>query len=236
MKKVIVANWKMNPRTEQAARKLARESDFKGVVVAPPFPFLEPVEKVLKNALLGAQDVFFENPFPGGAYTGEVSASMLKKIGVSYVIVGHSERRNLGETDAVIAKKVKAVLAENLKVILCVGERRQIRSRGMAEVLHFIDSQLKRSLAGVSSRRNIVVAYEPVWAIGSGKNDRPEDTAVVANFIRKKLKVPVLYGGSANSKNISEFFKNGGVDGALVGGASLNGGEFKELVRRSGIN
>lgn len=233
MKKVIVANWKMNPRTEGAARKLARDSDFVGVVVAPPFPFLEPVNKVLKNALLGAQDVFFENPFPGGAYTGEVSATMLKKLGVSYVIVGHSERRSLGETDAVVAKKVKALLAEKLKVILCVGEKKQVRSRGMAAVLHFIDGQLKRSLAGVSVRKNIAVAYEPVWAIGSGKNDRPEDTAAVAKFIRKKLKLPVLYGGSVNSKNISEFFENGGVDGALVGGASLRGKEFKKLVTRS---
>lgn len=235
MKKMIVANWKMNPRTERGAIALARASDFPGVVVAPPFPFLESVKKVLRKASLGAQDVFFENPFPGGAYTGEVSAAMLKKLGVSYVIVGHSERRNLGETEAVVAKKVKAVLAEKMRVILCIGEHKQVRARGMGAVLSFIDGQLKRGLAGVASRRNVVVAYEPIWAIGSGKNDRPEDTEMIARAIREKWGVQVLYGGSVNSKNIFAFLKIGSIDGVLVGGASLKQAEFRKLVKKSGI-
>lgn len=233
MKKLLVANWKMNPRTEREAIKLARASDFKNVIIVPPFPFLEEIKKVLKQASLGAQDVFFENPSPGGAYTGEISATMLKKLGVSYVIIGHSERRHLGETDAVVNKKIKAALAVKLKVIFCVGENIAIRRKGMNAVVRFIGNQLVSGTKGIVSKKNIIVAYEPIWAIGSDKNDCPEDTAIVADLIRKKLGARVLYGGSVNSENISVFLSYGGVDGVLIGGTSLRVSEFKKIVKQS---
>lgn len=232
MKKLLVANWKMNPRTEHEAVALARASDHKNVVIAPPFPFLEAVKKEINWATLGAQDVFFENPSPGGAYTGEVSVGMLQKLGVSYVIIGHSERRSRGETDAVVRKKIKAALAGKLKVILCVGEGNAVRRRGMTAVTRFIGGQLARGTKGIASRKNLMVAYEPLWAIGSGRNDRPEDTAIVAHFIRRRMKVPVLYGGSVNRINICAFLTSGGVDGALVGGASLKREEFRTMIKK----
>lgn len=230
MKKIFVANWKMNPRTEGEAVRLAHAGDFPGSIIAPPFPFLENVGAVLKHASLGAQDVFFENPIPGGAYTGEVSLEMLKKLGVSHIIIGHSERRAMGETDEIINKKIKAALKEKMKVIFCVGENRTVRRRGQKAVAAFLNGQLTRGVQGVMGRKNIIVAYEPLWAIGSGKSDRPEDTADMARFIRARMKTPVLYGGSVTAKNISGFLTHGNVDGVLVGGASLRPREMKVIA------
>ncbi len=135
MRKILIANWKMNPLSEREATKLARLSDFSGVVIAPPFPFLAAVGKSVKSAALGAQDVFFEKE---GPYTGEVSPGMIKKLGVKYVIVGHSERRAAGESDDVIAKKAGAALAAGLKVVLCVGESRSVREKGISESKAFV--------------------------------------------------------------------------------------------------
>lgn len=230
MQKLIVANWKMNPKTKSEAVWLARASDFKNVVIAPPFPFLEDVKKVLKRATLGAQDVFFKS-VTKGPFTGEVSATMLKRLGVRYVIVGHSERRRMGETDAIVNKKVKAVLNAGLKVVLCIGENISVRRRGIKVAEKFVKRQLISALKGIRSRKNILVAYEPIWAIGTGKNDKPEDTAVIVRSIKHTVRTRVLYGGSVKPANITSFLARGAVDGALIGGASLRVDSFIQIVR-----
>lgn len=247
MKKLIVANWKMHPDSAKNAVSLAAKiekgipkSNKAEVVIAPPFPFLEDVKKVLKNSKLGAQDVFFENK---GAYTGEVSPSMLKSSGVEYVIIGHSENRKLGETDAIINKKIKATLKEGLKVILCVGEGLEIRKKGLSSAKNFVQAQLKKDIPTTNYKlptTQLVVAYEPVWAISTNKNskpDRPEDSAEMIKYIKQILHSKfyilnsrVVYGGSVNSRNAKNFLQYKEIDGALIGGASLKAEEFIKII------
>lgn len=241
MPKLIAANWKENPRTEVQAltlfRAVAKMKSAKGmeVTVCPPFIYLERISEVRRRekkvyVALGAQDVFWEEK---GAYTSEVGPRMLRSLGVRYVIVGHSERRRwLKETDAMINKKIKLALRDGLNVILCVGEPLSVRNRGVAAAENFVRSQLEKDLRGVSatSRKKIVVTYEPVWAIGTGRYDRPEDACAMAEFITRKAGVKVLYGGSVNSKNIADFVQYNQISGALVGGASLRAEEFKNMV------
>lgn len=232
------------------------------LVVVPPFVYLSEFKnsrsrlgfggrvktKKLKNLKLGAQNVFWENPrFGGGAYTGEISVKMLKNLGVEYVIVGHSERRRyLGETDEMVNKKVLAALKGGLKVILCVGEGLSIRRAGKKAVEKFIKNQLQKDLKNIllnfksyilNSR--LAVAYEPLWAIGTGHSDTPEDAVEIIKFINKwlnvkcqKLKVKVLYGGSVDSKNIADFLKHSEIDGALIGHASLKAAEIKKIISK----
>ncbi len=228
MKKLIIANWKSNPDSLVQAKKLGRDIDKPGVVIAPPYPFLESLGKTLRRATLGAQDVFGADR---GAYTGEVSLSQLKDLKVKYIILGHSERRKfLGETDELINKKVKAALRAGFKTVLCVGEWRR-QSLSQAKV--FVRGQLKKDLAGVRSYRNLIITYEPVWAIStskSGKPDKPENAAQMARFIKSIIKAKVIYGGSVNAKNARSFLKYKEIDGALVGGASLKPREFLKII------
>lgn len=248
MKKIIIANWKMNPTTERQAINLAKASDYKNVVITPPFPFLGAISKTLKRAELGSQDVFWAEK---GAFTGEVSAQQLKNIGVQYVIIGHSERRRyFHETDEMINQKVRAALKANLKVILCVGENKFVRKKGISAAKRFIKNQLQKDLkdlthnslprrqAGKLITQNLIIAYEPIWAVGTGKSDQPEDVVEMARFIKKVLdsrfKIHdsrVLYGGSVNSKDVESFIKHREIDGALVGRASLRVGEFKKIIK-----
>lgn len=235
MKKLLVANWKMNPITAEKAVSLAKAEDLSGVVIAPPFSFLEDVKRAVQNAEIGGQDVFWEG---SGAYTGEVSPEMLKNMGVSYVIIGHSERRShLKETDEMINKKVIKALSTKLKVILCVGEGLNTRERGISEVEKFVKHQLAVDLKNVGEFKagDLTVAYEPVWAIGTGKADNPQDASAIHGFIKKTLtdmgksEVEVIYGGSVNSDNIESFISSEDIDGALVGGASLKPEEFNKI-------
>jgi triosephosphate isomerase len=238
MKKIIIANWKMNPQTLRGAIKLAKASDKKNVVIAPPFVFTEEIGKMLKKAKLGAQDVFWKD---SGAYTGEVSWRELKRLGVAYVIIGHSERRALGENDSVVNKKLRVVLTHGFKVILCVGEKWGVRKRGVAAAKHFVVSQLKKDLEGVVGSKlrvsGLMIAYEPVWAIGTGKNDVPESASEMAQFIKELLTTHyklqtarVLYGGSVKVRNAKQFLGVRNIDGLLVGGASLKAEEFKKII------
>ncbi|MEK7212412.1 MAG: triose-phosphate isomerase [Patescibacteria group bacterium] len=245
--KLLIANWKMNPRSLTEALKLARASDKKGVVICPPFVFLEEVGKALKHAALGAQDVFAEDK---GAFTGEVSPKMLKNLGVKYVIIGHSEKRKTGDTDALINKKVKAALRAGLKVILCVGEGKEVRRRGVSAAKNFVKRQLQKDLAGAISykpkTKSLFVAYEPIWAISTEKGaraDTPESAAQMSRFIKNllkaisyKLKADVLYGGSVTSRNVSRFLRRPEFSGALVGGASLKAGEFRQIITKTSHN
>ncbi|RJQ28583.1 triose-phosphate isomerase [Candidatus Parcubacteria bacterium] len=232
MQKLLIANWKLNPLTLPEAIRLGRAEDKKGVVISPPFPFVGAVGKALRYAALGAQDAFWESPPAGGGpYTGEVSPAMLKKLGVRYVILGHSERRRwLGETDKMINRKVRAAMAAGLKVILCVGEPKEVRRRGIGRAMAYVKNQLRADLKG--ARGSLVIAYEPIWAIGTGKPDNPKETVEIARFIKRfvRPRPRVLYGGSVTSRNTKNFLQYKDIDGALVGGASLKAVEFKKII------
>jgi triosephosphate isomerase len=249
--KLLIFNWKMNPVTLQEALDLARASDKKNVVVAPPFVFLERIGKILKNAELGAQDLFWENPpAGGGAFTGEISASMLKNISVKYMIIGHSERRQyLGETDEIISKKVKTAIENKLIPILCVGEIKR-RGKGKEErekqAMEIIKNQLQKDLVMIHDSRfmiqEFIVAYEPVWAIGTGIPCKPEEAARIHRLIRKFLDsrfkirdLRIIYGGSVDSKNIEDLMKCQEIEGVLVGGASLKIDEVRKIIKKCKI-
>jgi len=236
MRKLIVANWKSNPATEKEAIELAKKTDFEGIVIAPPFVFIKAVKKTLTRANLGAQNVFWG----GGAHTGEVSPAQLKGLGVSYVIIGHSEMRSIGETDEIINKKVLAALEAGLKTILCVGENASVRSSGIEAAKSFVKAQLVKDLVGIENFKlkieNLSVAYEPLWAIGTGNPDTPENAAEMSAFIKSllttnyRLQTAVLYGGSVTGKNAAAFLSQKEIDGALVGGASLKPDDFSKIV------
>lgn len=235
--KLIVANWKSNPLKAADAVELAKATDLDGAVICPPFIFLETVKENISKAKLGAQDDFWGNT---GAYTGEISWRQLTEMGVEYVILGHSERRKyLKETDELINNKVIASLEAGLKVILCVGEDSQTRNQGINSAKNFVEQQLDKGLIGIDAvklKANLIIAYEPIWAIGTGSADTPasasEISGFIKNFISKKygLKVQVLYGGSVNTGNAKEFLENPNIDGALVGGASLKPEELKKIA------
>lgn len=250
MKKIIIANWKMNPKSPKDALRLANGvwrgiKNIKNVevVLAPPFIFLPNVSRSMFHVSrfkLAAQDAFYES---GGAYTGEISASQLKSIGVKYIILGHSERRAMGETNEIVRKKLKIVLESGLKAVLCVGEAErksgEVFPKIVREELLGGIRKIKKSLLA-----NLIVAYEPVWAIsgnGRGKADTPKNVYEMAILIRRELyralgrrvasKIPALYGGSVDEKNAAEFVAKGAVDGLLVGRTSLNANKFVKLVK-----
>lgn len=237
MAKLLIFNWKMNPATPGEASVLAQASDYENVVVAPPFPFLETVADVLIKAKLGAQDLFWE---AAGAFTGEVSAQELKNIGTSHVIVGHSERRHkLGESDEVVAKKMKAAIDAGLIPILCVGETKEQRENGNWQSV--IEGQLNSAISQFEIpplKFNFLIAYEPVWAIGTGDPETPEHAAETIGFIKKilsnwklEISTKILYGGSVDSRNLKNFLQRKEIDGALVGGASLKIEEVEKMVK-----
>lgn len=207
-------------------------------LICPSFTSIYPAYEILKdsNIFLGAQNV---SEFEDGARTGEVSTNMLKNIGVSFVILGHSERRSIyNETNEIVNEKVKRALAEELKVILCVGEEEIDRENNNHE--NIVKEQLINSLKNVKSSENLVIAYEPVWAIGTGKTCNPEDAEKMCLFIRNTLSdifskekaetIRILYGGSVKPANIKNLMTNENIDGALVGGASLKAKDFSDLV------
>ena len=210
------------------------------VVVAPVFPYLETAVQLTQGTAvhIAAQNMHFEE---SGAYTGEVSPSMLVDIGVEYVIIGHSERRTyFNETDETVNLKVKAALAHDLIPIMCCGETLQQREQG--EMQSFIEGQIEAGLDGISKEEveNIVIAYEPIWAIGTGKTATVEQAQEVCALIRRKLealydiktadKISILYGGSVKSGNVGELTSSLDIDGGLVGGASLKADEFTKII------
>ena len=243
---VIAGNWKMNTDVVsglELAREILEQSDgITGVekIVCPPFVALAGISELLggSSVHVGAQNVSANE---NGAYTGEISTSMLEGL-VSHVIVGHSERRALyDETSADVAAKAAAVVSAGLIPILCVGEALEIRQAGNA--ISFVADQLESSLAGYTAWESLIVAYEPVWAIGTGEaatsEQAQEMTAVCREVIRKLApnaadSVRVLYGGSVNSGNIDELLEQPDIDGALVGGASLKADEFSKLITAAG--
>ncbi len=246
-KKFVAGNWKMFT-TRTTARELAAavvrgigKEERVSVAVCPPFPYLSVVADVLKGSCvaLGAQNCYHEKE---GAFTGEVSPAMLVDVGYRYVILGHSERRHkLGETDAFINRKVYAALAAGLEVILCLGETLQERQANRTEAV--LDTQLNGSLAGLDAAalQHVLLAYEPVWAIGTGQNATPEQAQQAHAFIRGRIRerfgeesasaLPIQYGGSVKPDNAASLFSQADVDGGLIGGASLNADHFLAIVR-----
>ncbi len=244
---LIAGNWKMNKTVEEAVSivgelksKVADIHD-REVLVCPPYVSLVVMKELLKNSKikLGAQNMYYEK---SGAFTGEISASMLKSAGCEYVIIGHSERRQLfGETNESVNKKMAAALANGLIPIVCVGETLEQRENN--ETFQVIEKQLKVGLAGLNQQDSsgIVIAYEPVWAIGTGKTATPQQAEEVHKFIRDTYSsmygsesaesVRILYGGSVKSDNVSDIIKQPDIDGALVGGASLKADEFSKIAR-----
>ncbi|MEX0321142.1 MAG: triose-phosphate isomerase [Puniceicoccaceae bacterium] len=247
MRKYLIAgNWKMN-KTDSEGVDLVKEINLAlgnqtdvGVAVCPPFTALESAAKALEdsNVQLGAQNM---HPKQEGAYTGEVSAVMLRSFFCTFVILGHSERREyFKESDAFINEKVLAALDSSLKPILCVGETLEQREAG--ETINVVKTQLIEGLKGVTADAadNVVIAYEPVWAIGTGKTATPEMAQEVHKMIRDELtallgeaasaKIRILYGGSMKPENASDLMDQPDIDGGLIGGASLSSKPFVELV------
>jgi len=247
-RKVVVGNWKMHT-TGAEARQLAsgvvdglRTEDRVSVILFPPFPYLALVREILKGSriALGAQNMYPENE---GAFTGEVSPAMLIDLGCRYVILGHSERRHkLGESDAFIHQKVRFALTSGLDVILCVGETLEQRKTNQTEAL--LDRQLSLGLAGVpvTALPRISIAYEPVWAIGNADHhatpQQAEDAHAILRARFAKLfgeeaadAVTIQYGGSVEPDNAAAFLRRNGVDGALIGGASLKADQFLAIIR-----
>lgn len=241
----MAGNWKMNKTSSEGAA-LAKElvDAVAGcnakVLVAPPFTTIPAVKEVVKgtNVLLGAQNM---SDSESGAHTGEISVLMLKDLGVDVVILGHSERRLIyGEQDAFINRKVKLALAHDLEVILCVGETLEDREAGKVEEV--VKTQLVGGLEGLSKEdlKSVTIAYEPVWAIGTGKTATPEDADSVHAFIREEIEklfdkeaaddVIIQYGGSVKPTNVKELMAKENIDGALVGGASLKSELFIPIV------
>ncbi|MCA0899376.1 triose-phosphate isomerase [Microbulbifer agarilyticus] len=240
-KTLVAANWKMHGSKTFAEQLLAElNSGLESgkcsaqVVICPPYPYLGLVGEIASDLGLGAQNLSEQ---ASGAFTGEVSAEMLKDFGADYVIVGHSERRSLyGETSALVAEKFAAAKASGLVPMLCVGESLEERESGKA--LEVVAAQIQAVVdLGLSDTwQNAVIAYEPVWAIGTGKTATPEQAQEVHRFIREQLgeageQVQILYGGSVKAGNAAELFAKPDIDGALVGGASLKAEEFIQICR-----
>jgi triosephosphate isomerase len=243
----IAGNWKMN-KTVGEALGLVRElkaaiSGVKGVevAIAPPFTALYAIHKELEGSSirLAAQNLYWEEK---GAFTGEVSPLMLKEVGCYYVILGHSERRQLfGETDETVNRRIKAALIRDLKVIFCIGETLKEREDG--KTFSVIERQVEGGLKGLGDKemKNMVIAYEPIWAIGTGKTATPEQAEEVHRFIRERLgelypeeiseETRIQYGGSVIPENIRGLMRQPNIDGALVGGASLKAESFSKIVR-----
>jgi triosephosphate isomerase len=246
-KPIIAGNWKMNKTIPEAktlvsgmVSKLAGFNDVE-VVFCPPFTALSTVKELVKGTPygVGAQDLYWKEQ---GAFTGEVSPLMLKDIGCDYVIIGHSERRQyFGETDTTVNQKVKAALAVGIKPIICVGETLAEREAGETDAL--IKRQTEKALEGIetSAIPSIVIAYEPIWAIGTGKSSSASDANQVTGLIRSTVakmfgkavadQMRIQYGGSVKPENIKEYMSQPEIDGALVGGASLEVESFNKLIR-----
>jgi len=247
-KTVIAGNWKMNNDLKESEKLIVEIKNLLqneklncDVIVCPPFTSLSEASKLLNRSVikLGAQNMHFED---NGAFTGEISASMLKSAGCEYVILGHSERRHIfGESDEVINKKIKKALSAGLKPIFCVGELLEERENGTTNDV--VKRQVLKGLEGISANemKNIMVAYEPVWAIGTGKTASPAQAQEVHEFIRDLIEIDyslevandlvIQYGGSVKPENANELISQKDIDGALVGGACLKADSFLGIIK-----
>ena len=246
MKKIVIGNWKMNPVSLEEAKNIykytnniSKKCTSTEVVICPPYIYLQSFLKNKDNSSLfvGAQNSFYEEQ---GSFTGEISAKMLKSLGVSYIIVGHSERREMGETDEFISKKVQSILELGMRPVLCIGEKER-DINGL--YLDFIKNQIKNSLNKVLKKNisKLIIAYEPLWAIGGKEAMSPRDILEMSLFIKKTISdiyghdeaisISILYGGSVNFRNATDIIVQGQVNGLLVGRESVNPTGFVELIK-----
>jgi len=247
-KKVIAGNWKMNNDLTESQNLITKLTGGLSnqklncdVIICPPFTSLSEASTLIKNTVvkLGAQNMFFED---SGAYTAEISAPMLKSVGCEYVILGHSERRTIfKETNEMINKKIKKAIEHKLKVIFCVGET--LEEREKSTTMQVIKSQVENGLKDIPEETmiEIIIAYEPVWAIGTGRNATPQQAQEVHKFIRDLISnkfstktaedLTIQYGGSVKPDNVSELLSQSDVDGALVGGACLKADSFIAIIK-----
>ena len=244
---LLAGNWKMYKTTPEAVEtaqrlvELVADSAGVDIMIAPVFTALDPVSRVVRNSrvALGAQNLYWEKE---GAYTGEISADMLVSAGCQYVIIGHSERRQyFGETDETVNKKISAAITANLIPVFCIGETESERESG--NTFSVLDKQVKDGLEGkvVDDLGSLVIAYEPVWAIGTGKTATNDQAQEAHKYIRSLIEglfgttlaesVRILYGGSVKPANVSELMAMPDIDGALVGGASLDADSFSKIVK-----
>ncbi len=244
---IVAGNWKLNGTLDDAEelvvalKNLVKDVEKVDIIIAPPFTVLSIISALLigTNIKLAAQNMYFEN---SGAYTGEVSPVMLKDVGCEYVILGHSERRGyFAETSDIVNKKIKSAFANDLTPIMCIGESLEQREADLT--FNVIETQLKEGLGGLENElaKNVIVAYEPIWAIGTGKTATKEQAQEVHAFIRGKLNdffgkdvanaVRILYGGSVKPENVDELMSQKDIDGSLVGGASLKAESFARIVK-----
>lgn len=243
-KKLVVGNWKMNPTSLEEAKSIAdtvkrstKNVKKTQIVLCPPFVYLSLLSNIKSNVLfLGAQDA---HPETLGSYTGEVSFAELDQFGVSFIIVGHSERRKMGESDELINKKVKSVVNSGMTAIVCVGE--SLRDHH-GDYFNFIKHQIISALKDISKKSldRVVIAYEPIWAIGAKQSMSPEDLLETSIFIKKVLKdmygamsegVRILYGGSVDRANCNRLVRDGNVSGLLIGRESLRAKDFVEIIK-----
>jgi len=240
MRKIIAGNWKMNGKLENLLeiKKISNEFALSEIeiVICPPFTLLSAASEIAKNIYLGAQNL---HPESEGAFTGEISADMLVDLGITHSIIGHSERRTEhNETNELVARKVNISLNKKLQTIICIGETELQRKEN--RTLEILEQQLLDSLASNVNFEKLIVAYEPIWAIGTGLIPKASEISKIHNFIRVKLvelfgsnasNIPLLYGGSVNGSNAPEIFRVANVNGALVGGASLSFEKFAPIIR-----
>ena len=236
----FIANWKMFGglsslnslnRVVKFSKKFKKKKLIK-IIYCPPNTLLLPMFHKLKNTKIavGAQNCHENQKY--GAFTGFVNSKMLKDIGSSYVILGHSENRSFGETDKLINLKIKAALKSGLKVIFCVGEKINEKKRGITKKI--LNKQIKNGLNGIKDKKNIFIAYEPVWSIGTGLIPKTKELFELINFIKRKFKkYKVLYGGSVNSKNINDLKHINSLDGFLIGGASQDSKKFIDIIKKT---
>ena len=240
MRKIIAGNWKMNGKLENLLEIKKISNEFARskieIIICPPFTLLSAASELAKNVYIGAQNLHPENE---GAFTGEISANMLVDLGITHSIIGHSERRNKhNETNEIVARKVKISLEKKLQTIICIGETELQRKEN--STLEILEQQLLDSLANNTNFEKLIVAYEPIWAIGTGLIPEVSEISKIHDFIRVRLvelygsnasNIPLLYGGSVNGSNAPEIFKVNNVNGALVGGASLSFEKFAPIIR-----
>ena len=236
----FIANWKMfgdfkSLKLVDKVISFSKKFKIKNykVVYVPPHTLICPMAQMVRKTKIevGAQNCHHQNDY--GALTGSINAKMIKGVGANYVILGHSENRQRGEYDKLINLKIKTALNNNLKVIFCIGETIKEKKNKKTNVI--LSKQLKLGLQGLKFNKNLIIAYEPVWAIGSGMIPTSEDLFKTINFIKSKIKksVKVLYGGSVNDKNITELKTMNNIDGYLIGGASQNSKKFIDIIKKT---
>ncbi len=236
----FIANWKMFGvlNTLNTAKNVVsflnkfKKKKFTKIIYCPPYTLINPMSKSLKNTSIdvGAQNCHENDTY--GPFTGSVNSKMLKDAGAKYVIIGHSENRNLGETNKLINLKIRSALQSGLKVIFCIGET--MKEKRKKKTKQVLNNQIKIGLNRIRNQSNIIIAYEPVWSIGTGLIPNSKDLFDTINFIKKKIKVnKILYGGSVNSKNINELKSINNIDGFLVGGASQDSKKFIDIIQKT---